>query len=113
MQLYLCSTIGEIHHRLAFPRNPLDIFQIINLYPPQDWRFYFHFDIAGKVILDIEFSPEEDPLRSISSGILEMFDCDRIDVKYLGAVWNCEWQRGFNHRAEQNILEYVTSSSTA
>lgn len=113
MQLYLCSTIGEIHHRLAFPRNPLEIFQIINLYRPQDWHFGFHFDIAGKVILDIEFGLEEDPLFSISSGLLGVFDCDRIEVKHSGTVWNCEWQRGIKYRAEQNILEYVTSGSTA
>jgi hypothetical protein len=113
MQLYLCSTIGEIQHRLAFPRNPLEIFQIINLYRPQDWRFGFQFDIAGKVTLDIEFGLEENPMFSISSGMLGVFDCDRIEVKHSGAVWNCEWQRGINHRAEQNILEYVTSGSTA
>ena len=113
MQLYLCSTIGEIHHQLAFPRNPLEIFRIINLYRPQDWQFRFHFDATGRVILDIEFGLEEDPLFSISSGTLGIFDCDQIEVKHSGTVWNCEWHRGINYRAEQNVLDYIVSGSTA
>jgi hypothetical protein len=106
MQVYLCSTIGEIRHRLAFPRNPLDIFKLLNLYPPQNWRFVFRFDVTQKVVLDIEFGPEGDPLFAISSGVLGIFDCDKIEVRQSGRSWECAWHKGTSLKAEQNVLEY-------
>jgi len=106
MQVYLCWTIGEIRHRLAFPRNPLDIFKLLNLYPPQDWKFTFRFDVAQKVVLDIEYGPEGDPIFAISSGVLGIFDCDKIEVQQSGRLWECAWHRGTSLRAEQNVLEY-------
>lgn len=112
MQVYLCSTIGEIHHRLAFPKNPLGIFGLVNLYRPQNWKFSFHFDVVGQIILDIEFGLDEDPFFAISSGMLGVLDCNQIEVKHLGKIWKCEWQRGSSHRAEQNVLEFVTGSSS-
>jgi len=114
MSIYLCSTVGEIRHRLAFPRNPLDILQIVNLYQPQSWVFRFHFDATGRVSLDIEFGGTgSDPFFAISSGLLGAFDCDRMKIHQSGAIWECDWRRGLGLRAEQNVLEYVTNSGTA
>ena len=112
MQIYLCSTIGEIRHRLAFPRNPLDILQIINLYPPQNWRFIFHFDISNKVVLDIEFGLEENPFLAISSGMLGIFDCEKIEIKQFGNIWKCDWGRGSSYKVEQNVLDCVSNSKS-
>jgi hypothetical protein len=111
MQLYLCSTIGEIRHRLAFPRDPLEIFQIVNLYRPQDWRFCFRFDIDGKVILEIEFGLDENPLPAVQASMLPLLDCDRIEVRHSEEVWLCEWQRGANDKAEKNTLEFISCGS--
>lgn len=111
MSLYLCSTVGEIRHRLAFPRNPLDILQVINLYQPQGWVFRFHFEGTGRITLDIEFGREEfDPFFAISSGLLGAFDCDRMEIHRSGLVWSCDWQRGLGFKAEQNVLDYVAGS---
>src|SRR5262245_41094152 len=103
MQLALCFTVGELQHRLRFPRNPLEVFQLINLYRPQNWKFSFYFDQHNGIDLDISFGLAEDPSFVISSGTLGVLDCDQIEIVFSDQRWRCDWNRGLNREPAQNI----------
>jgi hypothetical protein len=112
MELPLCFTIGELQHRLRFPRNALDVFQLINLYRPQNWKFSFYFDQHQKVDLDIEFGLAEDPSFMISSGALALLDCDRVEMVAAGQRWSCDWRRGLNYPPSENVLKLECRGAT-
>src|SRR5689334_5248179 len=97
MQVALCFTVGEFQHRLRFPRNPLDVFQLINLFRPQNWSFSFYFDQHKGIDLDISFGYEEDPSFVVSSGNLGVLDCEEIEMMSGGKRWRCDWNRGLNY----------------
>jgi len=111
MQLPVCFTIAELRHRLQFPRNPLELFQLINLYRPQTWRFLFSFNHHQRVDLDIECGLEEDLSLVISSGTLATLDCEQIDIQSNGQKFHCDWKHGLDYDPSDNVLRFESQRS--
>jgi hypothetical protein len=80
MDITLALTWPELAQKVALARHPLEIFHLVNLYEPCDWKFTISFDSSNRIHLTANPSANLDPRPAMSGLIVQLFDSDLVTI---------------------------------
>lgn len=103
METALCLTLSEVAHRSSLRASPLDIFRILNLCRPCDWRVLVSFDTLGPRLLFL-LSDAADPEVILGSTPIGLFHYDTITIGRDGKAFTADWRQQFSETPNSNLL---------